>query len=296
MKIAITGGTGLIGRYLLRKLEADGHTLQAWKRTNSDISGLDTIDVHWVDGELTNLDSMQRLVEGCDAVVHSALWKPGKQFQGGEGPLPQFAQVNVIGTLQLIDAAMKAGAQRFVHLSSCAVYDEILDDRPLDESHPSWPRSHYGAHKAAIEPFIQSLAKIDDFNICGLRPTAVYGAHHPIENSKWFELANAVKRGEEVHVERGSKEVHAADVAKAISLVINADKSDVAGQVFNCVDHYISKHCVATIAKELSGSNAEIIGEQATAKHTIETAKLKSLGMTFGGEQRLRETIRELIG
>lgn len=295
MKIALTGGTGLIGRYLIRQFASENHSVRAWKRETSDLAGIDE-NVEWVLGDLCDEASMQRLVDGCDAVVHSALWKPGMQFQGGEGPLPKFATVNMIGTLHLIDAAMKAGVNRFVHLSSCAVYDKILQDRPLDEAHPTWPRSHYGAHKAAIEPFICSLATTDDFNICALRPTAVYGAHRPIEKSKWFELVRAISKGETVTVSRGSKEVHAADVARGISILLQSEQSKVAGEAFNCVDQYISQYKVALIAKELSGSTAMIEGEETVPKHQIETGKIESLGMTFGGDDLLRETILELLG
>ncbi len=45
---------------------------------------------------------------------------------------------------------------RFVFISTCAVHDVILADRPLDEAHPLWPKSHYGAHKAALEKFVHS--------------------------------------------------------------------------------------------------------------------------------------------
>ena len=56
-----------------------------------------------------------------------------------------------MGTLRLIESARAAGVGRFVFISTCAVHEKILDDRPLDEAHPLWAMSHYGAHKAAIE-------------------------------------------------------------------------------------------------------------------------------------------------
>ena len=96
--------------------------------------------------------------------------------------MPAFAQKNVCGTLQLIDAARAAGVRRFVFISTCAVHERILDDRPLDETHPLWPASHYGAHKAAIEKFVHS-----------------YGLG-----------------------EGGGKEVHALDVARAAEILLTA--------------------------------------------------------------------------
>ncbi len=64
--------------------------------------------------------------------------------------------VNLLGTLELIEASIAAGVKRFIFVSTCAVHEKILDDRPLDEAHPLWPLTHYGAHKAAIEKFVHS--------------------------------------------------------------------------------------------------------------------------------------------
>ena len=70
----------------------------------------------------------------------------------------------------------------------CAVHETILDDRPLDEAHPLWPHSHYGAHKAAIEAFVHSYGRGHGYPICALRPTGIYGLARPARASKWFDL------------------------------------------------------------------------------------------------------------
>src|SRR5690606_1214457 len=120
--------------------------------------------------------------------------------------------------------------QRFVFISTCAVHDTILNDRTLDETHPLWPHSHYGAHKAAIEKFVHSYGLGQGFPICALRPTGVYGVNHPVEASKWFDLVRSVVRGETVTCNRGGKEVHAADVAKAAHLLLHAPAEAITGQ------------------------------------------------------------------
>jgi nucleoside-diphosphate-sugar epimerase len=242
---------------------------------------------------MTDAGSMVALVKGCDAVVHAALWKPGPRFQGGEGPVAEFAQVNVVGTLQLITAARQSGVPRFVFLSSCAVHDVILDDRPLDESHPCWPRSHYGAHKAAIEKFVHSFGFGDGYNICALRPTGVFGLNWPVQESKWYSLIKQVAGGDTVHVSGGGKEVHAADVAQAVSILLCEE--NIAGQCFNCCDRYISQYEVACLARELSGSAAQIEGQPRSPKHQIDTAKLRACGMTFAGSKALLSTVQQIL-
>ncbi|MEM7315534.1 MAG: NAD(P)-dependent oxidoreductase, partial [Planctomycetota bacterium] len=208
MKIGLTGGTGFIGRYLINRLCGDGHTLRCWHRPASDTSGFNLSDeqLEWIPGRLADASTATRLVEGCDAVVHSALDRPGSGFRGAEGDLATFVETNVLGTIRLIESAKAAGVSRFIFISTCAVHEEILDDRPLDETHPLWPRTHYGAHKAAIEKFVNSYGLGEGYDICALRPSGVYGVTRPPRNSKWFPLIDAVVRGEDVDCQKGGKE------------------------------------------------------------------------------------------
>jgi nucleoside-diphosphate-sugar epimerase len=194
----------------------------------------------------------------------------------------------------LIEAARQANVNRFVFISTCAVHEKILDDRPLDETHPTWATSHYGAHKAAIEQFVYSYGLGASFPICALRPTGIYGVAKPVDQSKWYPLVRSVVRDEPVECERGGKEVHAADVARAVELLLE-ESSDVAGQAYNCYDRYVSEYEVATLAKHISGSASEIRGRPMSPRHQIETKKIQRLGMEFGGTGLLENTIGELV-
>lgn len=295
--IALTGATGFLGRYIARELTRRQHTLRCWHRPESDRAGFEdlTAQIEWAPGSLGDDAAAQRLVQGCDAVVHAALYHPGGGFRGGEGDLISFVEHNVVGTLKLIEAARAAGVGRFLFISTCAVHERILDDRPLDESHPLWATSHYGAHKGAIEKFVHSYGLGAGYPICALRPTGIYGIAHPPAESKWFELVQRVMRGEPVVCRRGGKEVHAADVARAVDLLLGVPAATMTGEAFNCYDQYISEWDVAHLARELSGGSGRIEGSQTTPKHQIETGKLRALGMKFGGRDLLRETIADLV-
>lgn len=295
MQVAVTGATGFIGRYIVRHLIAKGHTCRAWYRPQSDRTGLDDVDgkVTWLEGDLGDVRAAAELVNGCDAVVHGALYHPGGGFRGGEGDLLTFLEKNVLGTIQLIEAARAASVPRFVFISSCSVHEKILADRPLDETHPTWSLSHYGAHKGAIEQFVHSYGYGQGYGICALRPSGVYGLAHPASDSKWFNLVQAVVRGEPVTCRRGGKEVHAIDVARAAQLLLSAE--GIAGEAYNCCDRYISDWDVAHLAKRLSGSRSEISGSQTAPKNQIVTDKICRLGMEFGGEALLERTIAEIV-
>ena len=293
MRIAVTGSTGFLGRYIVNDLLTAGHGVRSWFRRGSDRGGFVDGPHEWIEGALGDDESNRALVEGTDAVVHAALYRPGRTFRGGEGDLVEFVRANVLGTIQLIEAARGAGVARFVFISTCAVHEVILDDRPLDEAHPLWPRSHYGAHKAAIEKFVHAYGLRDGFEICALRPTGIYGPARPIERSKWFDIVRTVADGRDVTASRGGKEVHATDVARSVRILLDAPT--VAGQAYNCYDQYISEHQVAMIARRISGSGSTISGTTPQPKHQIETAKLRALGMTFGGQKLLEQTVTALL-
>jgi nucleoside-diphosphate-sugar epimerase len=296
MKIAVTGATGFLGRYVVARLLEGGHDLRCWFRPASDRTGFTTTGrLEWQPGQLGDAAAAEQFVAGCDAVVHAALDHLGGGFRGGEGELIGFMEANLVGTLRLIEAARAAGVSRFVFISTCAVHEKILADRPLDETHPLWPTSHYGAHKAAVEKFIHSYGFGMGYPICALRPTGIYGVGHPVSDSRWFDLVCRVVRGETVTCSRGGKEVHAADVAKAVELLLSAAPAQIAGEAFNCCDGYISEWEVAILAKELSGSRSRINGKQTAPKHQIITEKLGALGIRFGSRELLRQTIGQLV-
>lgn len=295
MQIAITGATGFLGRYIVHHLAKSGHLCRCWFRPDSDRGGFETIagSLEWVPGTLSDPASMKTLTEGADAVVHAALDRPGVGFRGAEGDLATFVERNVLATIRLIETARTAKVARFIFISTCAVHEVILDGHRLDETHPLWPMSHYGAHKAAIEQFVHSYGLGTGYPICALRPTGIYGAARPVAASKWYDLVQTVSRGEHIRSTRGGKEVHAEDVAQAVMILLTAD--GIAGQAYNCYDRYIADQEVAGIAKEITGSTSVIESLNQGPKHQIDTSKLRALGMQFGGRSLLEQTVRQLL-
>jgi nucleoside-diphosphate-sugar epimerase len=298
MRIAITGATGFLGRYIVRQLAGAGHRLVCWYRPRSDRSGFEVVDsIEWLPGELCDRNAQKALVKGADALIHAAVQWRGPRNRAGEnrGSPDLFFGTNLAGSLELFDTAFQVGVSRCIFISTCAVHDVILGDRPLDETHPLWPKSHYGAHKAAIEAFVHSYGFGQGWPICALRPTGIYGVGQPPSASRWYDLVGQVLRGEPIASANGGKEVHAADVARAAELLLNADAATIAGQAYNCYDMYVADQDVARIAKELSGSTSSIAELNRGPKNQIDTRKLKALGMTFGREALLRRTVEELV-
>ena len=199
-----------------------------------------------------------------------------------------------MGSIRLIEAAMNEQVERFVYVSTCAVHEKILSDRPLDEQHPLWAKTHYGAHKAAVEKFVHSFGHGAGFPICAVRPSGIFGIASPIEHSKWYELIADVVAGKTVEPTGGGKEVHVSDVAKAIRVVLHASADAITGEAFSCCDAFYSHHDVATLAKQIAASPAEILGSQKSPKHLIETRKIESVGMKFSGMPVFERTVGDI--
>src|SRR5262249_6706336 len=116
MRIAITGATGFLGRYLVRHLAAAGHHLRCWYRPGSDRGGFEDQAgaIEWLPGVLGQEAAAGELVRGADAVVHAAVQWEGPRSRGraSHGAAGVFFGVNFTGSLQLFQAAFEAGVPR----------------------------------------------------------------------------------------------------------------------------------------------------------------------------------------
>lgn len=197
MIVALTGGTGFVGRAVLECLLDAGHEVSALARSIQ----VPLAGVEWVQGDLSNREALAELVRGVDAVIHVAGVVNAAEPQG-------FVTGNVHGTLSLVEAARDEGVPRFVHVSSLSAREPGL--------------SAYGASKARGETVVK--ASLLDWTI--VRPPAIYGPR----DKEMFELFRAARWGV-VPVPRDGRAsiIHVEDLARLlVALLPGAD--DVSGQ------------------------------------------------------------------
>jgi uncharacterized protein YbjT (DUF2867 family) len=162
LSLAITGGTGFVGGRLIELALAGGHKVRALTRRPQEPRH----GVTWINGALDKPDSLDRLVEGADALIHVAGVINAPDPAG-------FEAGNVTGTSAVLAAAEKARVGRFVHVSSLAAREPKL--------------SAYGASKAGSE----ALVSASSLPSAIVRPPAVYGPG----DREMLELFRMAKRG-----------------------------------------------------------------------------------------------------
>ena len=296
MLVALTGASGFIGSYTAAALKSAGHQVRALVRMTSRRDHIESYVADWRIGDASEEQAMAALVAGADAVIHnSADWEALER-----SPATNFER-NVLGSLRLLEAARLAEVGQFLFVSSVAVYHEILQDRKLDEDHPTWPNSIYGAYKAAVELHLKAYHLSYGTNSSAWRPAAVYGVDPVLKNSQWYELIDKARRGQTVDTPEGGKITHVQDVADALTLAVG-DES-VAGQFYNLVDGYMYWQTAAEFAKELSGSKTTIIDRKGKGpKNQFDTRKAIEFFDRHGnatalrrGHGGVREYVRDLL-
>ena len=292
--IAVTGATGYVGRFVVAELLRQGMKVRALARPESDRGGF-AGSIEWVDGSLRSEAALSRLVQDAGAVVHLAYEHVPGRYRGGEGAdLAGWLDTNVTGSLRLLLAARDAGAEKFIFLSSRAVFSRTEPGRALDESHPISPDTHYGAYKAAVELFLHSFAHVDKMQTCSVRATGVYGLTWPVERSKWWGLVNAVLRSEPITSNGGGTEVYGGDVAKVIWTLLNQSEMNI--DTVHLSDLYVSHREVVRLAREISGIPGDLPPEPSKPPENVMVSRnLSQLGVTLSGSPAVEATIAELL-
>jgi UDP-glucose 4-epimerase len=126
---------------------------------------------HLIKGDIRNRGNVERAVKDADVVYHlAAIVSIPLSIEN----LALVEEVNVRGTLNVLEASLRHDVERFVYISTCAVYGEAKH-LPINEEHQTEPLSPYGASKLAAEHFCRVMYYVHDFPTICLRFFNVYG-------------------------------------------------------------------------------------------------------------------------
>jgi UDP-glucose 4-epimerase len=171
LRTLVTGGAGFIGSNIVRRLLEQGGQPVVLDDLSSGYKENLLPDVKFFKGDVRDRATVEKAMAGCNVVIHLAASVGNKRSI--DDPLTD-AGINVLGTLNILDAARKQGIQRIVFSSSAGIFGE-LKTLPIAEDHPQDPDSPYGASKLAAEKMCLVYNKLYGMrNVC-LRYFNVYG-------------------------------------------------------------------------------------------------------------------------
>lgn len=171
----VTGGAGFIGSNLVGHLVQAGHSVTVLDNLISGhIENLASIpDVRFIRGDVRDESTVKTAILGAEVVFHLAASVGNKRSI--DEPITD-AEINVLGTIRILEAARKAGVRKVVTSSSAGIFGE-LKTLPITEDHPAEPDSPYGCTKLCEEKLCLAYAKLYDIEAICLRYFNVYGPH-----------------------------------------------------------------------------------------------------------------------
>lgn len=180
-KVLVTGAGGFIGGHLTAELARQGADVRALVRYNSrnqrgtlDWLEPDVVrDVDVVLGELRDVESVRRAMEGAEVVFHLAamIAIPYSYVNPRD-----YFETNVLGSLNVAEAARDLGVPRVVHTSTSEVYGTARIV-PITEDHPLEPGSPYAASKVGADKLMDSYHRSFELPVVIVRPFNTYGPH-----------------------------------------------------------------------------------------------------------------------
>jgi UDP-glucose 4-epimerase len=173
VKTLVTGGTGFIGSNIVGMLVKEGHSVVVLDDLSTGYRcNLDPFpDVEFIEGDVRSAATVARAMDGANVVFHLAA--SVGNARSIQDPI-QDAEVNVLGTVRVLEAARHSGVRRIVFSSSAGIFGE-LKHLPIREDHPVEPDSPYGASKLAAEKLCLAYSKLYDMDVICLRYFNVYG-------------------------------------------------------------------------------------------------------------------------
>jgi UDP-glucose 4-epimerase len=274
MNFLITGAAGFLGSSLANHLAREGHQVRGLDDLSTGDPQALAPDIHFTRGDVSDRPKLWTLLQEVDVVYHLAA-----RVSVPESVLypRDYNNVNVGGTVALMEAMRDVGVRRVVLTSSGAVYGDLAD-QPLIEILTPNPRSPYAVSKLAAEYYVRTIGRLWGIETVSLRIFNAYGpgqhlpASHPPVVPHY--LKQALRGGTLVAHGDGSQTrdyVYVDDVVSA--LVASATAPNLNGLVINIGSG------VETSVRDLIKSVLEVTGSKAEVIYNAQTS---------GGVSRMR--------
>jgi UDP-glucose 4-epimerase len=235
-RVLITGGAGFIGHHLANALLRRGTAVTVLDDLSMGRRENVPADARFVEGDIRDAKAVGEALEGVDAVLHEAAIV---SIRASMEHFVRDAEVNLMGTLNLLKAMAGRGIQRAVLASSMAVYADSARPDPLREDSPTEPIAPYGAAKLAAERYWLLIGQQAGIPVTALRYFNTYGPNQtftPYVGVITIFIRRILAGQAPVVFGDGEQRrdfIHVDDIVAANLAVLDADESAVAGRVFN---------------------------------------------------------------
>lgn len=237
-KILVTGANGFLGKAVSQKLIQDGFDVTCAVRKPFVLDGASIINISGLDGQT----DWSKSLGGVECVIHTAA-RVHIMKETGDSPYEEFHKVNVIGTLNLAEQAIKHGVRRFIFISSIGVNGNN-NARPFTETDRPNPQGPYAVSKYEAEQKLTALAKETGLQVVIIRPPLVYAPNAP---GNFGSLMRWVRQG--IPLPLGA--VHNKRSLVALGNLVSF--------VIHCVDHPKAANEIFLICDNEDVSTTELI-------------------------------------
>lgn len=228
MLVLVTGGTGFLGSHLIRALLKENFLVRTLIRETSRCDALDGIGVEFCTGDLRNPQSLERAVEGVKVIFHCAAlvtdWAPKKDF----------IEVNVEGTHNLLEAATRAGVEKFIHVSTNDVFG--ISGKRLIKTGCSYVQTGfpYPDTKTEAERLVFLYHREGKILASVIYPVWIFG---PGDRTLVPEIVHALRSRQMILIGGGRSPIHLSYVENvAQAMILMSRKEEALGEGFFVFD------------------------------------------------------------
>jgi len=301
-KVLVTGSLGQLGSYLCEDLFKDDiEVIGLDNEINKCIEIKDEIDKITVKGDIRNRKIVDKIMCEVDSVVHCAAQV--SVDKSINNPIYD-ADNNIIGTLNLLDSALKVGSiNRFVFISTAAVYGNPVK-LPIDETHPKNPLSGYGLSKLAAEKYVRMFYEIHKLPTVVIRPFNFYSKRSDPKSpysGVITKFISRVKENKAPIIEGDGEQTRDFFYVQDVVNIIRASliKEEAVGKAFNCGKgrqtsiNELSEIIIKLFDKDLEPVYVE--KRKGDIKHSYsDVSKAKNL-LEYNSEYSLKEGLEKII-
>ena len=255
-RILVTGGAGFVGANLVRKLLSERYNVRVLDNFSSGrLEYLDGLDLEIIEGDILDKRVVATAVSGIDAIIHLAAQTgvPGSLLDPYRD-----CEVNVMGTLNMLDAARHARVRRFVFASSNAPLGR--QPPPATEDKAPLPISPYGASKLAGEGYCLAFQGSWGLGVVVLRFANLYGPYSAHKNSVVAQFFKDLMVQGRITIDGDGGQtrdfIYVDDLCLAVLFALESDVSGDVFQIASGIETSIQE--LASLLQALTGEGIDV--------------------------------------